>query len=771
MSQTAFVIGRFDWVKNRGGGGRDSFRVRTGRTGRAMGNIRGLPQVMFKVVPNGGCKGPMGLAAQLGYVLGKAEHIIDPNKEYDRLNHLPAQFTKALAQEWADGWERRVKAGHSMHMVASFPRGTEPEKVAEIMRDTCYDIFDQGRSRFNYIAALHTDTGFPHVHIVVDRKNAEGEWFYFARDGEFTYDRVKDIIVEHAAVHGIEMVNSSKLSRGIIDEHEHGRNRAPAVRGLAGTLVEHGAAPYHHDPKERPSHFVTVETPQGEKTLWGKELGPVLEASGAGKGDAIRITHEGKAPVQIVTRDGRTIETHRNQWAVTLPERDIAHVTQHEPAPTLHEQNSAEWKRNQILVHAAEYRSLSAAFADRFSTLSRGFAAAAALLERGLSLTPEILENVRSHTMPQVRHPDALDASAQVPMIDAEREDLLTQGIQDEIKQLRSEGHDRAHISGFSPEIEDDVRASLGMPREDELATEAAKVLAVIEEARDKLAEVRDTIVQLDPGTRPGIEAQYFAAVRDVERLTIGLDRAEYSEPAQGTIYADGHREAIAATDRLQLSAVLEGTGMDPEEVAARVAVEARSAALEAHWVAGDAAKIAAARGYDMETEEGSRQAYADLAATYRAVAERGLVAEHLVPVVADERNLADVIEARQALIEEARDLAGRDHLSHEQQVRLTEIVEQVAGKEAVHELRGGNSDALSEMMSEKAERLNLAERYLEAEQSRGLDRSDAITAVQMDRRVMELDETLERQTAFERDYEHEVQVRRERGHDEGHEL
>ena len=772
MSQAKFIIGRFDWAKNRGGGaGRDTFRVRTGRTARAIGNIRGLPQVMFKVVPNGGCKGPRGLAAQLGYVLGKAEHIIDPNKEYDRLDHLPAQFTEALAEAWADGWERRVKAGHSMHMVASFPRGTCPEKVGEIMRATCFDIFDQGRSRFDYIAALHTDTGFPHVHIVVDRKNAEGEWFYFARDGEFTYDRVKDTIVEHAAVHGIEMVNSSKLSRGITDEHEQGRNRAPAVRGLAGTLVEHGASPYQNNPREHLSYFVTVETPQGQKTLWGKDLGPVIQESCAQKGDAIRITHEGKEAVQIVTRDGRTIDTHRNQWAVTLPERDIAHASQHELAPTVCEQSSAEWKREQILANAAEYRSLSAVFADGFSALSRGFAAAADLLERGLSLTPEILENVRSHTMQHVRQDDGLDASKPILTTNAERENLLSQSVQVEITGLQAKEYDRAYSSANSVEREDGVRASLGMPREEELAAETAKALAIIEEARDKLAEVRDTIAQLDPSTRPGIEAQYFAAVRDVERLTSGLDRPEFSEPAQGTIYADGHREAIAAMDRSQLSVALESTCMDPDEIAARVAVEARSAALEAHWVAVDAEKIAVARGYDMATEDGSRQAYRDLAAAYLAVSERSLVTERIVPVVADDRDLVEVAEDRQALIEEARDLAGRSHLSHEQQVRLTEIVEQVAGKDAVHELRGGNSDALSVMMLDKAERLNLAARYLEAEQSRGLDRSDAITAVQMERRVMELDERLERQTAFERHYEHEVQLRRERGHDEGHEL
>ena len=732
MSQAEFIIGRFDWAKNRGGGaGRDTFRVRTGRTARAIGNIRGLPQVMFKVVPNGGCKGPIGLAAQLGYVLGKAEHIIDPNKEYDRLDHLPAQFTEALAEEWADGWERRVKAGHSMHMVASFPRGTDPEKVAEIMRETCHDIFDQGRSRFNYIAALHTDNGLPHVHIVVDRKNAEGEWFFFARDGEFTYDRVKDTIVEHAAAYGIELVNSSKLSRGIVSENENERTRAPAVRGLGGTLIDHGAAPFQNNPKERINYFVTVETPQGEKTLWGKELGPVMEASGAEKGDAIRITHEGKKAVLIQTRDGRTIETHRNQWAVELPERDIAHAAEHEPAPTVHEQSSAEWKREQVLAHAAEYRSLSAAFADGFSALSRGFSAAADLLERGLSLTPEIFEKVRSHTMQQARQADALDSSGPVPMTDAERKAV--------------------------------------MPREDELAADAAKALVVIEEARDKLSEVRETISQLDPSARPAVEAQYFAAVRDVERLTIGLDRAEYREPAQGTIYADGYREAIAGMDRSQLATVLEGTGIDPDEVAARVAVEARSAALEAHWVEADAERIAEARGYDMETEEGSQQAYRDLAETYRAVSERSILAEHVAAL--DDRDLVEEIENRQAMIEEARDLSSRDSLTHEQQMRLTQIVDRVAGKEAVFELRGGNSEPLAEMMPDKAERLNLAERYLEAEQSRGLDRSDAISAIQADREIMQIDKEIEQQATLEREYEREAERRRERDLDEGHEL
>lgn len=348
--------------------------------------------------------------------------------------------------------------------------------------------------------------------------------------------------------------------------------------------------------------------------------------------------------------------------------------------------------------------------------------------------------------MPEPRQADTLDASAISVM-------------------------NGASISERGIEIEDSGRAGVSMPGQDALAADTAKALTVIEEARDKLAEVRDTIPQLAPADRPAVEAQYFAAVRDVERLTIGLDRVEYTEPAQGTIYADGHREAIATMDRSQLSAALEGTGIDASEVAARVNVEARSAALEAHWVAVDAQSIATARGYDMETEEGSRQAYEDLAATYRTLSERSIEIERAAPTIADDRDLVSAVEDREALIAEARDLASRDRLTPEQQERLTEIVEQVAGKEAVHDLRAGDSDALAEIVPDKTERLNMAEKYLEAEQGRGLDRSDALTAVQLDRQMMEIDRKAEQQSTIERESEREAEARHERTRDDGHEL
>jgi hypothetical protein len=79
-----FVIGRTEWLKARGGRG-PGLSGRSGRTARMAANVRAVPQVVFKVVKTGGCHGPNGLAAQMAYVLGKADHIIDPTKRFDVL--------------------------------------------------------------------------------------------------------------------------------------------------------------------------------------------------------------------------------------------------------------------------------------------------------------------------------------------------------------------------------------------------------------------------------------------------------------------------------------------------------------------------------------------------------------------------------------------------------------------------------------------------------------------------------------------------------------
>src|ERR1700676_2344528 len=50
--------------------------------------------------------------------------------------------------------------------------------------------------------------------------------------------------------------------------------RAPEKRGglLTGRLVDHGPAPYRHDPREPMSYFVKLETARGDRTIWGIDL-------------------------------------------------------------------------------------------------------------------------------------------------------------------------------------------------------------------------------------------------------------------------------------------------------------------------------------------------------------------------------------------------------------------------------------------------------------------------------------------------------------------
>ena len=749
-----FVIGRTEWLKNNHARASKATPARSSRPAKLSANTRAVPQIVFKVAKNGGCHGPNGLGAQMDYVLGKADQIIDPSKTFDRMDHLPKEFTKALAEQWSNDWSRKVNSGHSMHMIASFPRGTDPDAVAEIIRATCHDILDQGRSRFDYIAAVHNDTDHPHAHIIVDRRNAEGEFFYFAKDHEFTYDTFKDRIVEHAADHGIELVNSSKLSRGITRDGEpHARE---ALRGLAGTLVAHGVAPYQNKPKERASYFVTVQSPQGEKTLWGKELGHAITAAAPEIGQQVRITHEGKEAVEVPGKDGHIIQTHRNRWAVAVEgrERDNAGTPAAnsgggaDPASRRDyddaEARSAEWKRQQVLAHADEYQGLAGQLDRDFPALSKAFSVAADTLRHGGELTSQFVEKMRGEGL---------------------------------------------------------------MPDDQTMQSENESLVQTIEQSRNDLMAVRDRIDDMPPAERPEIEAKYFDALRDMQVIQQGHADREFSDPSNGTIYSENNRDVMQGMDKEELSKVLEGTGIDAEEVAARISVQANNAAVEAHWVESDARAIATEKDYDLETEEGREQTHKDLVDTYSAIHGRaaelsaeqqqgqshdadreadrlGAQAEQQfersqdqdtterAPLpetelsdhpMFDDRDLVSVVEDRQALMDDAKALASRDTLTSDQQRRLVEVVDQTIGKEAAQELKVGNSEVLRDFGG-RDDQLDLAQKYLEAEKAHGANRDDALNVVDKDRQLSAMDKDADRQ----RDMDDQQEQMRARNREEG---
>jgi Ti-type conjugative transfer relaxase TraA len=81
----------------------------------------------------------------------------------------------------------------------------------------------------------------------------------------------------------------------------------------AGRLVEHGAAPYEHDPQKSDSYFVTLENAKGEqRTLWGVDLERAMKEAAPEIGEKIGLQHLGSTPVTLP--DGT--QTHRNAWKV-----------------------------------------------------------------------------------------------------------------------------------------------------------------------------------------------------------------------------------------------------------------------------------------------------------------------------------------------------------------------------------------------------------------------------------------------------------------------
>jgi putative DNA primase/helicase len=102
--------------------------------------------------------------------------------------------------------------------------------------------------------------------------------------------------------------------------------RAPEKRGglLTGRLVDHGPAPYRHDPHEPMSYFVKLETGRGDRTLWGVDLERAFRQSltqpQVGDEVGLRSVRQESVKVHAQKRNEagelveRDLATHRNRW-------------------------------------------------------------------------------------------------------------------------------------------------------------------------------------------------------------------------------------------------------------------------------------------------------------------------------------------------------------------------------------------------------------------------------------------------------------------------
>jgi len=129
--------------------------------------------------------------------------------------------------------------------------------------------------------------------------------------------------------HRAEPSQSSKKSVHDLNSAPVRETRNSPKRSYSGTVIKHGKDHYQHDPKEKPSYFVRLQTEQGEKTIWGFGIRDALESKGIKDGDKINLELDSKKPVQVVAnernKDGevvghKVINTQYNLWTAELSE-------------------------------------------------------------------------------------------------------------------------------------------------------------------------------------------------------------------------------------------------------------------------------------------------------------------------------------------------------------------------------------------------------------------------------------------------------------------
>lgn len=117
----------------------------------------------------------------------------------------------------------------------------------------------------------------------------------------------------------------SELQGSSTDATHLDRNRRDGLH--AGVLLEHGAAPYKHDANNSSSYFIRLKSAQGERELWGIDLGRAIrEAVSAPKiGDEVGVRAIRRDSVKVWAPDRdeegnltgeHRLETHRNAWIV-----------------------------------------------------------------------------------------------------------------------------------------------------------------------------------------------------------------------------------------------------------------------------------------------------------------------------------------------------------------------------------------------------------------------------------------------------------------------
>ncbi|NDW01306.1 relaxase/mobilization nuclease domain-containing protein [Salipiger sp. PrR002] len=200
------------------GAGQSSVQARSFRA--FAGNAQRSPQSVVKRIRAGGCHSKEELTRQLNYITREdAAHATWTNfAGVDR--DLRANTLSRAVEDWSSSWRGAPRRGHTDHIILSFPKGTGIEAAEAVAREWGQAIFASGDygDQWRYVAAVHRDPDHIHAHFVVDKVGCDwGNFLSISMKSDLNYDVMRECHAELSRAHGIDMVASNRLSRGIIE--------------------------------------------------------------------------------------------------------------------------------------------------------------------------------------------------------------------------------------------------------------------------------------------------------------------------------------------------------------------------------------------------------------------------------------------------------------------------------------------------------------------------------------------------------------------------
>lgn len=211
--------------RGRAGGGAGGGWLGSAKERRTRGLLRnaGAPrswQSVVKRIAGGSARTPQELGRLLEYVAREegVEATWCNLAGYER--DFDPSATARVAKTWSSTWRGAPKRGHTDHIVLSFPRGVDAPQAEAIAREWGQEVFGSGDygDVWRYIAALHRDTDHVHAHFVVDKHGIEqGRFLSICRYSELNFDVMRELHAEIAQEHGLNLVATTRLSRGLIE--------------------------------------------------------------------------------------------------------------------------------------------------------------------------------------------------------------------------------------------------------------------------------------------------------------------------------------------------------------------------------------------------------------------------------------------------------------------------------------------------------------------------------------------------------------------------